>query len=93
LISIKKFGPRFKKDGKAVENAIMDLYQDLREKMHLDLERDGKITVAVPTVGEGKVEVDKELIKIEKRTRVEKVREYTLSCTEPSFESAVFSTV
>ncbi|KAF2446400.1 glycyl-tRNA synthetase-like protein [Karstenula rhodostoma CBS 690.94] len=81
----KKFGPKFKKDGKTVEAAIEALSQDLREKLSLDLQKDGKITIDVPGVGEGKVEVPKELITIEKRTRVENVREYTPNVIEPSF--------
>lgn len=73
----KRFGPRFKKDGKAVEAAVEALTQDLREKLSLDLKNEGKISVDVPGVGNGKVEIEKELIDIEKRTRVEHVREYT----------------
>ncbi|KAJ4407369.1 Glycine--tRNA ligase 1, mitochondrial [Didymella pomorum] len=84
-IEKKKFGPKFKKDGKTVENAIEALTQDLREKLSLDLEKEGKIVIDVPGVGDGKVEVPKELIKIEKRTRVEHVREYTPNVIEPSF--------
>ncbi|GKZ87640.1 glycine--tRNA ligase 1, mitochondrial [Aspergillus niger] len=81
----KKFGPRFKKDGKAVTAAIDALSQELREKLSLDLEQTGKIEVEVEGVAGGKVELDKELIKIEKRTRVENVREYTPNVIEPSF--------
>jgi glycyl-tRNA synthetase len=81
----KTFGPKFKKDGKTVEAAIEALSQDMREKLSLDLEKEGKIIVDVPGVGEGKVEVPKELITIEKRTRVENVREYTPNVIEPSF--------
>lgn len=81
----KKFGPRFKKDAKTVENAVEALTQDLREKLSLDLEKEGKIEIDVEGVGSGKVELDKELIKIEKRTRVENVREYTPNVIEPSF--------
>ncbi|KAF2654266.1 glycyl-tRNA synthetase-like protein [Lophiostoma macrostomum CBS 122681] len=84
-IDKKKFGPKFKKDGKTVEAAIESLTQDLREKLSLDLEKEGKIVVDVPSVGSGKVEVPKELIAIEKRTRVENVREYTPNVIEPSF--------
>ncbi|KAJ4339551.1 Glycine--tRNA ligase 1, mitochondrial [Didymella glomerata] len=84
-IEKKKFGPKFKKDGKTVENAIEALTQDLRKKLSLDLEKEGKIVIDVPGVGDGKVEVPKELIKIEKRTRVEHVREYTPNVIEPSF--------
>ena len=81
----KKFGPKFKKDGKAVEAAVDALSQDLREKLSLDLEKIGKIEVDVPSVGSGKVEITNDLIKIEKRTRVEHTREYTPNVIEPSF--------
>ncbi|PYI22155.1 glycyl-tRNA synthetase, partial [Aspergillus violaceofuscus CBS 115571] len=81
----KKFGPRFKKDGKTVEAAIEALSQDMREKLSLDLTQNGKIEVPVDGVGAGSVELDSELIKIEKRTRVENVREYTPNVIEPSF--------
>ncbi|KAF2866551.1 glycyl-tRNA synthetase [Massariosphaeria phaeospora] len=81
----KEFGPKFKKDGKRVEAAIDALSQELREKLSLDLEKEGKIVVDVAGVGDGKVEVPKELITIEKRTRVENVREYTPNVIEPSF--------
>ncbi|KAF2463709.1 glycyl-tRNA synthetase-like protein [Lindgomyces ingoldianus] len=84
-IDKKKFGPKFKKDGKTVEAALEALTQDMREKLSLDLEKEGKITVEVPGVGDGKVEVPKELITIEKRTRIENVREYTPNVIEPSF--------
>ncbi|KAJ5927959.1 hypothetical protein N7466_006915 [Penicillium verhagenii] len=81
----KKFGPRFKKDAKAVEAAIDALSQDLREKLSLDLEKDGKIEIDVAGVGSGKVELEKDIITIEKRTRVDNVREYTPNVIEPSF--------
>ncbi|EMD92546.1 hypothetical protein COCC4DRAFT_162840 [Bipolaris maydis ATCC 48331] len=84
-IDKKKFGPKFKKDGKAVETAIESLSQDLREKLSLDLEKEDKIVIDVPEVADGKVEVPKELITIEKRTRVETMREYTPNVIEPSF--------
>ena len=81
----KKFGPRFKKDGKAVEAAITALSQDLREKLALDMDKNGKIEVDVDGIANGKVELEKDLINIEKRTRVENVREYTPNVVEPSF--------
>ncbi|KAL4974322.1 hypothetical protein BDW66DRAFT_161369 [Aspergillus desertorum] len=81
----KKFGPRFKKDGKTVEAAIDALSQELREKLALDLEKTGKIEVDVEGVALGKVELEKDIIAIEKRTRVENVREYTPNVIEPSF--------
>ena len=81
----KKFGPRFKKDGKTVEAAINSLTQDFREKLALDLEQKGKVEVGVEGVESGKVELVKDLIKIEKRTRVENTHEYTPNVIEPSF--------
>lgn len=84
-IEKKKFGPRFKKDAKTVEAAIDALSQDLREKLAIGLEKDGKVEVNVEGVESGKVELDKDLIKVEKRTRTENVREYTPNVIEPSF--------
>ena len=81
----KKFGPKFKKDGKAVEAALEQLTQDMREKLALDLKSNGKIEIDVPGVGTGKVEVPQELVTIEKRTRKEHVREYTPNVVEPAF--------
>ena len=81
----KKFGPKFKKDGKAVESAIENLSQELREKLSLELKDSGRIEVDVPNVGNGKVEIDKNLLTIEKRTRVDNTREYVPNVIEPSF--------
>lgn len=81
----KKFGPLFKKDGKSVEAAIDSLAQDMREKLSLQLEKEGKVELEVAGVNDGKVELGKDLIAIEKRTRVENVREYTPNVIEPSF--------
>ncbi|CRG88570.1 glycyl-tRNA synthetase [Talaromyces islandicus] len=84
-IAKSKFGPRFKKDAKKVELAINALSEDLREKLSLDLAKDGKIEIDVEGVGSGKVELDKDLITIEKRSKVEHIREYTPNVIEPSF--------
>ncbi|KAI1144069.1 glycyl-tRNA synthetase [Hypoxylon sp. FL0543] len=81
----KKFGPHFKKDGKTVEAAILATTQDQREALAKDLSEKGSITIEVAGVGDGKVEIPKELITIERRTRVEHVREYTPNVIEPSF--------
>jgi glycyl-tRNA synthetase len=83
-IDKKKFGPKFKKDAKVVEQAVEALSQEMRENMSLDLEKQGKINIDVPELEE-KVELQKDLLKIEKRTRVEHVREYTPNVIEPSF--------
>lgn len=81
----KKLGPKFRKDAKAVENAVDALSQDLREKLSLDLGKDGKITIDTPGIGSGKTELEKDLITIEKRKRTEHTREYTPNVIEPSF--------
>ena len=81
----KKFGPQFKKDGKAVEAAVNALPQEKREALAQDLQLDGKITVDVEGVNNGKVEITKDLIVIERRTRVENTREFTPNVIEPSF--------
>ena len=81
----KKSGPRFKKDGKAIETAVDALSQIVREKLALDLKNNGKIEVDVPGIGNGKVEIEKDLVAIEKRKRVEHTREYTPNVIEPAF--------
>ena len=81
----KKFGPHFKKDGKTVEAAIEALPQDKREALAQDLAADGKITIDVEGVAGGKVEIGKDLITIERRTRTENTREFTPNVIEPSF--------
>ena len=81
----KKLGPKFRKDAKAVESAVDALAQDLREKLSLELEKSGKISIDTPGIGSGKTELDKDLIKIEKRKRTEHTREYTPNVIEPSF--------
>ena len=84
-IDKKNFGPRFKKDGKAVESAICSLTQDVREKLSLELSEKGKIEIDVPGIGSGKAEISQDVIKIEKRTRVEHTREYIPNVIEPAF--------
>ncbi|KAH8600792.1 hypothetical protein B0O99DRAFT_609484 [Bisporella sp. PMI_857] len=81
----KKFGPFFKKDGKTVEAAVLALPQEKREALAKDLESNGKIVVDVEGVSDGKVEISKDLIVIEKRTRVQNTREFTPNVIEPSF--------
>ncbi|KAI9841506.1 MAG: Glycine--tRNA ligase 1, mitochondrial [Sclerophora amabilis] len=81
----KKFGPKFKKDGKTVEAAVEALTQERREQYAEALKKDGKITIEVAGVSGGKVEIEKDLIEIVKRTRVENMREYTPNVIEPSF--------
>ena len=81
----KKFGPFFKKDGKTVEAALTATTQEQRESLAKDLSQNGKISLQVPGVGNGTVEISKDLLVIEKRTRTEHTREYTPNVIEPSF--------
>jgi glycyl-tRNA synthetase len=83
----KKFGPRFKKDGKAVEQAINDLSQELREKLSVELKEQGKVEIPVEgtSLANGKAELTKDILVIEKKTRVENIREYFPHVIEPSF--------
>ncbi|KIV85290.1 glycine-tRNA ligase [Exophiala sideris] len=81
----KKLGPKFRKDAKAVENAVEALSQELREKLSLDLEKSRKIELQTPGVGSGTTELSSDLVKIEKRKRTDYVREYTPNVIEPSF--------
>ncbi|KAK5199261.1 Glycine--tRNA ligase 1, mitochondrial [Exophiala xenobiotica] len=84
-IDRKKLGPKFRKDAKAVENAVEALSQELREKLSLDLAKTGEIEVQTPGVGSGTTTLGKDLVNIEKRKRTEHVREYTPNVIEPSF--------
>ena len=84
-IEKKKFGPLFKKDAKSVEVALEATTQQQREQLAKDLKDHGKITLEVAGVGDGKVEVSSDPIKIEWRKRVENVREFTPNVIEPSF--------
>lgn len=54
-----KFGPHFKQNGKAVQSAIDQLTQEIKEKLSLDLKNSGKAVIDVPGVGDGKVELTK----------------------------------
>lgn len=81
----RKFGPHFKRDGKAVEAAIMATNQDQREALSKELAEKGSITIDVPEIAGGKAELTKDLVTIELRKRTENVREYTPNVIEPSF--------
>lgn len=84
-IEKKKFGPFYKKDGKAIEAAILATTQEERSKLAKEMEENGKVVVNVAGVGDGKVEVSKDLLAIKWQTRVENTREYTPNVIEPSF--------
>lgn len=81
----KKFGPFFKKDNKTVEAALQATTQEQREAYAKALETEGKFTLEVPGLVAGSVELTRDLLKIERRTRTEHMREYTPNVIEPSF--------
>lgn len=80
----KKFGPKFRKDSPKVETFLTTLTQCELEDLAKQLSSNGKIVVSIEGM-EGKVELDDSLIKIEKKTRKEHVREFTPNVIEPSF--------
>ncbi|KAI0126659.1 hypothetical protein BJ170DRAFT_684241 [Xylariales sp. AK1849] len=82
-IDKKKFGPFYKKDSKAIESFLLTTTQEQRESLAKEMKDTGKVAVDVP--GLTKVEVGQDLLKIENRTRIENVREYTPNVIEPSF--------
>lgn len=84
-IEKKKFGPMFKKDAKMVETALLAASQEQRERWAKDLSDAGKLSLQVPGVGDGKVEVPSEAVKVEFRKRIENIREFTPNVIEPSF--------
>ncbi|KAK3380011.1 hypothetical protein B0T24DRAFT_675745 [Lasiosphaeria ovina] len=85
VIEKKKFGPFYKKDGKTIEAAILATSQEQRETLAKEMEQNGKVIIDVPGVGDGKVEVSKDLLTLEFRKRTENIREYTPNVIEPSF--------
>ncbi|QIW98357.1 hypothetical protein AMS68_003875 [Peltaster fructicola] len=81
----KAAGPRFKKDAGSVQQALDNLSQELREKLSITLEKDGKCELDVPGSSAGKVELDKSVVSIAKEKRTVTMREYIPSVIEPSF--------
>lgn len=84
-IEKKKFGPFYKKDGKTIEAAILATSQEERGKLAKEMEENGKVVINVPGVGDGQVEVSKDLLAIKWQKRVENIREYVPNVIEPSF--------
>ncbi|PFH57149.1 hypothetical protein XA68_15435 [Ophiocordyceps unilateralis] len=84
-IEKKKFGPQFKKDAKAVEDALLATTQEQRESMSRQLADTGKTTLEVAGVADGKVDIKSDSVKIEFRDKVENTKEYTPNVIEPSF--------
>ncbi|PNS18164.1 hypothetical protein CAC42_3609 [Sphaceloma murrayae] len=85
ILDKKKSGPKFKKDAKAVETALEELAQEVKEKLSLEIEEKGKVEVPVAGMEGGKVELEKDVVKFEKQKRVVSTREYIPNVIEPSF--------
>lgn len=81
----KKAGPIFKKDASKVQAALDSLTQDFREKLSLSLEKDGEVEVEVADVEGGKVKLNKDVVSIQKESRLVTTREYIPNVIEPSF--------
>lgn len=79
----QKFGPRFKKDSKAIETVILASTQQCREAWAKELQDTAKAVIDVPNLG--KVEVSNDLLSVSFVSRTEHVREYTPNVIEPSF--------
>ncbi|KAG0667999.1 Glycine--tRNA ligase 1, mitochondrial [Maudiozyma exigua] len=80
----KLFGPKFRKDAPLVEKFLLDLSQTELEAKANELKTNGKVVFQINGL-EGDVELDNKFINIEKRTKVEHVREYVPNVIEPSF--------
>ena len=85
VLDKKKSGPKFKKDAKAVETALDELSQEMREKLSLEIEKSGKVDLPVSAIEAGKVELDKDIVTFEKQKRLVTTREYIPNVIEPSF--------
>ncbi|ODQ64905.1 glycyl-tRNA synthetase [Nadsonia fulvescens var. elongata DSM 6958] len=83
-IEKKKFGPKFRKDASKVENYLTSRTDCEKETMAAELEKNGKVVFKVEGMAD-EVELDRNFINIEKRTRTEHVREYVPNVIEPSF--------
>ena len=83
-IAKKKFGPRFRKDAGVVEKWLVSRTQCELEDLGKELKKDGKINVQIKGI-EGNIELDSDLISIEKVKRTEHIREYIPNVIEPSF--------
>lgn len=80
----KRVGPKFKKDAKAIDDTLNGLSQEVLEKLSLELKTNGKIELELPET-EKKVELEKDLVAIEKKEKIVNTREFTPNVIEPSF--------
>lgn len=81
-VNKKVFGPKFKKNAKVVEEALLALSEESLQKLKDELDATEKTTIQV----EGQdYELTKTEITIERVTVTEHIREYTPNVIEPSF--------
>lgn len=80
-INKKALGPKFKKEAKQVEEAILELSQEALASMQSSL-KNGSAKIAV---GPQEVELTPDLVTVELKTIKENVRSYTPNVIEPSF--------
>lgn len=85
VLDKKTSGPKLKKSLKPVSDALEQLSQELKEKLSLDIEKEGKIELSVEGVEGGKIELDKSIVTFEKQKRTVTTREYIPNVIEPSF--------
>ncbi|PWN43338.1 glycyl-tRNA synthetase [Ceraceosorus guamensis] len=79
IVNKKKLGPLFRKEAKAVEEAIDALTQEELEKISSQI-KNGPVKI-----GEQSFELDKELLSVELKRIKETVREFVPNVIEPSF--------
>ncbi|KAI0104234.1 glycyl-tRNA synthetase 1 [Nemania sp. FL0031] len=84
----KLVGSTFRTDAKAVQVSVEALEQPVLEKLAAELYAKGSVTVATTTPlanGSPTVTLSRDLLMIQKVTRLQTVREYTPNVIEPSF--------
>lgn len=84
----KLAGPKFKKEFDIVQNSLTTLDQSRLEVLATELSEKGVVDVeTTKPLADGRqtVVLSSDLLKIQKRTRLETTREYTPSVIEPSF--------
>ncbi|KAI1755157.1 glycyl-tRNA synthetase 1 [Xylaria castorea] len=84
----KLVGSRFKRDAKTVQASVEALDQPLLERLATELNATGSVIVDTATPladGSSSVELSRDLLTIQKVTRLQTVREYTPNVIEPSF--------
>lgn len=84
----KLAGPRFKKEVDIIQRSIEALDQSILETLATELSEKNAVNIdtILPLSDGGKsVELSKEILTIQKETRLETTREYTPSVIEPSF--------